>query len=271
MKVKKAHLITTLIVAILFSIVKFSQDRCFAPLMPTKEGYLVNYIIDGDTIELSNGERVRYIGIDTPEIRQKQGSKWIYNPMPYAEESKASNKKLVEGKSVRLEFDVEKKDRYNRWLAYVYIGDKMVNLELVKQGYAMIYTRPPNVKYVDEFVKAQKDARENKRGLWGDLASQNSKITTNEAKENIGKMKIIEAKVVDTYLTEKVLILKFRDNFKAVIFKNNFSLFPKEALRSPERYFKGKTIRVYGIIKEYKTSPEIILNDPSQMEIVEGK
>ena len=76
-------------------------------------------------------------------------------------------KSLVGGKSVRIEFDVEKRDRYGRLLAYVYLPDgRMLNAELVKEGYAQVYTFPSNVRYVNLFLKLQRQARENNRGLW---------------------------------------------------------------------------------------------------------
>ncbi|MDP2981115.1 MAG: thermonuclease family protein, partial [Candidatus Omnitrophota bacterium] len=224
------------------------------------------HVVDGDTVELSNGDRVRYIGIDTPEIREKENSNWVYKPMPYAEEAKEFNKILVEGKSVRLEYDVQKKDNYNRDLAYVYIDDKMVNMEMVKQGFAMIHTYPPNVRYTQRFIEAQKDARDNKRGLWAGL--EENKISTSQAKNNIGMVRMIESEVVDTHLTGKLLILKFKDNFKAVIYRNNISPKLKDMARSPNKYFKGKTVKVYGIIKKYKGYPEIVLHDMSQLEIL---
>lgn len=228
--------------------------------------YTVTRVSDGDTIELSGGEIVRYIGIDTPEVREKDGSGWIYNPMPFAEEAKELNRKLVEEKSVRLEFDVQKKDKYKRLLAYVYIEDKMVNLEMVRQGLAMIYTYPPNVKYSQRFLDAQREARDNKRGLW--LSLEEKKISTSEAKDNIGKIRMLEARVTDTHLTEKLLILKFKDSFKVVIYKDNIPSEFKDMARSPDKYFKGKIVRVYGIIKNYKAHPEMMLHDFSQLEIL---
>ena len=228
--------------------------------------YTVSKVVDGDTIELSNRETVRYIGIDTPEIREKKNSEWVYNPRPYAEEARAFNQKLVEGKPVRLEFDVQKMDKYKRLLAYVYIGDKMVNIEMAREGLAMIYTYPPNVKYSQRFLDAQKEARDNKKGLWAGL--EENKILTSEAKNNIGRVRMIEAEVIDTHLTEKLLILKFKNNFKVVMYKNNIPPGLKGMVRSPNEYFKGKTVKVYGIIKEYKGYPEIVLHDMSQLEVV---
>ena len=227
--------------------------------------YTVSRVVDGDTIELSNRERVRYIGIDVPEIRERNGSGWAYNPRPYGEEAKKFNEKLVEGKSVRLEFDVQKRDKYKRLLAYVYRGEKMVNIEMVREGFAMIYAYPPNLKYSQRFLDAQREARDNKRGLWVDL--EENKISTSQAKKNIGRVRMIESEVIDTHLTEKLLILKFRDNFKVVVYKNNIPPWSKNMIRSPNAYFKGKKVKVYGLIKEYKGHPEIMLHDMSQLEI----
>jgi micrococcal nuclease len=122
----------------------------------------VDSVLDGDTFRLENGEKVRLIGIDAPETHHPR------KPVEYfGKEASAFAKKMLEGKLVRLELDVQERDQYGRLLAYVYLKDStFVNAELVKQGYAQVATYPPNVKYVELFVKLQKEARENKRGLW---------------------------------------------------------------------------------------------------------
>ncbi|MEW6101027.1 MAG: thermonuclease family protein [Candidatus Omnitrophota bacterium] len=142
---------------------------------PDYADILVTRVIDGDTLELENGERVRLIGIDTPEIhesgklrrdaeRSRQDAIAIKQMGNRAYEF---TKKLAEGKRVSLEFDVEKHDRYKRLLAYVYLKDGVfLNAEIVKEGYASLMTFPPNVKYADLFLKLYRQARENKRGLW---------------------------------------------------------------------------------------------------------
>lgn len=77
-------------------------------------------------------------------------------------------RKLVEGKTVRREFDVGRRDRYRRLLAYVYLEDgTFVNAWLVREGFAQVMAIPPNVKYQDLFLKLQREAREENRGLWG--------------------------------------------------------------------------------------------------------
>jgi len=132
----------------------------FAESPPRKHQKLhfVTRVIDGDTIVLWNGDRVRYIGIDTPET---------WNKVEYfGPEATEANRKLVEGKEVRLEFDVQLSDHYGRLLAYVFVDGTFVNAWLVENGYAVVSTHPPNVKYHDLFLEKQKEARENKRGFW---------------------------------------------------------------------------------------------------------
>ncbi|MBC7217855.1 MAG: thermonuclease family protein [Candidatus Caldatribacterium sp.] len=124
--------------------------------------YIVARVIDGDTIELANGEKVRYIGINTPELHHPQkGVEY------FAREAYEANRRMVEGKRVRLEFDVQRRDRYGRLLAYVYVDDIMVNEWLVANGYAQVATYPPNVRYAERFLKLEEEARRLGIGLWG--------------------------------------------------------------------------------------------------------
>ncbi len=136
---------------------------------------LVTRAVDGDTLKLENGERVRLIGIDTPEMHEsskldrdaQRSGQDVAVIKQLGRQSYEFTKKLVEGKRVRLEFDVERFDKYKRILAYVYLSDgTFVNAEIVKQGYASLMTYPPNVKYADLFQKLYREARENRRGLW---------------------------------------------------------------------------------------------------------
>ncbi len=123
-------------------------------------------VVDGDTIWVElNGERekIRYIGIDAPETNHP--TKGVQE---YGAEAKAANRSLVGGKTVRLEFDVERRDKYGRLLAYVYLEDgTFVNAWLVEHGFAQIMTVPPNVKHQDLFLNLQRESRTARRGLWG--------------------------------------------------------------------------------------------------------
>jgi micrococcal nuclease len=132
----------------------------------------VRRVIDGDTLELADGRLVRYIGIDTPEVRRLDGDEWVLDPEPFSREAAEANRKLVEGRGVRLEFDVERHDRFGRLLAYVYVTDggdeRMVNAELLREGVARLLTIPPNVKYAERFQAAIVEAQQRQRGLWAD-------------------------------------------------------------------------------------------------------
>lgn len=138
---------------------------------------LVERAVDGDTLQLESGEKVRLIGIDTPEMhesaklyRDSQRTKQDISAIQkLGQRSYEFTKQLVEGKRVSLEFDVERYDKYKRLLAYVYLkdGGTFVNAEIVKAGYASLMTYPPNIKYADLFKELYRAARENKRGLWG--------------------------------------------------------------------------------------------------------
>ena len=128
------------------------------PVPPTpSDGQQVNiaHVVDGDSIELADGRRVRYLGINTPEHGQ-----------PFFEEATAANRRLTEGQTAWMVLDTQQTDRYGRILAYLWVGDRFINLELVGQGYANAYTAPPNVRYSEEILAAEKKARKAQVGLW---------------------------------------------------------------------------------------------------------
>lgn len=118
-------------------------------------------VIDGDTIELADKTRVRYIGINTPELATgKQPAQC------YATEAAHINQQLVEGQEVYLGKDLSDHDKYGRLLRYVYIDSVFINDFMLRQGYARLETIPPDVKYAQTLLEAEKEARNNKRGLW---------------------------------------------------------------------------------------------------------
>jgi len=148
----------------------------FATSLNAQDWVRVKKVSDGDTLLLTSGDRVRLIGIDTPETKPNQRAKKqvktegrdLKTIISMGEEAKRFVESLVRPEDkVRVEFDVEKKDHYGRLLGYVYLSDgKMLNEEILRAGYASLLTVPPNVKYQKRFLKAYREARENKRGLW---------------------------------------------------------------------------------------------------------
>jgi endonuclease YncB( thermonuclease family) len=115
----------------------------------------VQKVYDGDTVLLSDGRKVRYLGINTPEWQE-----------PFYLKAKRLNESLVMGKDVRLEFDEERVDKYSRLLAYLYVGDQMVNAKLIGDGLAHAFFIPPNRNHNALLLKLQADARERKLGIW---------------------------------------------------------------------------------------------------------
>lgn len=125
------------------------------PVNNSKSASVARYVFDGDTVELGNGERVRLLGMNTPERGQ-----------PYANVATDALRELVAGAEVRLEKDITDRDIYGRLLRYVWVGDILLNLEMVKRGYANSYTVPPDVKHQEEILQAERGARESRLGLW---------------------------------------------------------------------------------------------------------
>ncbi len=212
---------------------------------------------------------MRYIGIDTPEAHRKERGEWIYVPQPFAEEAKELNERLVAGKKVRLEYDVEKKDRYDRLLCYVFVDETFVNARLLEEGLAFLYTSPPNIKYVDRFVALQRKAREEEKGIWKIYAR--GEIAAEEARNHIGELAEVAGRVVKTRKKEKLVILYFgrakKGDFKVAIFRKDWKYFLARNIK-PETYYTGKKVKIYGKIKDY-FGPEIVVRHPIQIEIIE--
>ena len=116
-------------------------------------------MIDSDTIVVAGGRRVRYIGVDTPEVGD--------DPEHYGPEAAIFNDQLVERRKVYLEKDVSEKDRFGRLLRFVYAGGILVNAELVREGYARAKVYPPETPHAQCFAALEQEAREGMRGIWG--------------------------------------------------------------------------------------------------------
>lgn len=129
--------------------------------------FAVARVIDGDTIEIAGGKRVRYIGMDTPETVDPKKPVQCFGPQASEE-----NKKLVAGQTVRLERDTTDRDQFGRLLRYVFVGDNFINLDLVQQGFARVATFAPDTRYQSQFTAAQQSAQKADLGLWS-ACSQN--------------------------------------------------------------------------------------------------
>lgn len=177
------RIVSALLIALCGTVLSASAE--FIPLLPTKRPILA-YVVDGDTIAIRIDrriEKVRLIGVNTPEslrnkqsaIQAKRSNRDIKTILEMGRRAKNSLKDLLpKGSEVRLEYDVQKRDKYGRLLAYVYRTDNtMINEEIVLRGYAQIRTIPPNVKYADRFSRALAKSQKAKRGLWASGGFQN--------------------------------------------------------------------------------------------------
>jgi micrococcal nuclease len=222
-------------------------------------------VIDGDTISLENGEIVRLIGIDAPELSQ-----------PGGEMSRQYLAQLILGKKITLDKGYEDRDKYNRLLRFVYIGRLCVNEEMIRQGYAEARYLSPDDPIRGYFIQLEIEAEIAGAGLWSDNIFQPRSqlnwddvpvINWSDAHKYYGRCVIVEGTIIGTYNSGIVCFLNFHKNydyFTAVIFASDFPEFTVP----PEFFYSGKRVHIIGIILEYKGSPEIIVKTPDQIRVL---
>ena len=138
--------------------------------------YTVKWVNDGDTIVLTNGWRVRYIAINAPEIDHEN-----QKAQPYGYKARSFNKKLVLSQKIGLEFDEERRDRYGRLLAYIFLEDgSFLNSRLLENGLAYYLHRRPNVKYDKRLMKTQQEAMKFRKGLWHNWKEEQGRYIGNQ-------------------------------------------------------------------------------------------
>lgn len=241
---------------------------------------LVTKILDGDTIIVEGGFTIRLLGIDADE-----------KGYPCYQEAKKRLEQLILNKEVELEKDTEDKDQYGRYLRYIILNGKNINIQLVKEGLAISRFSSNNKKYKDEIISAEKYAIENKIGCKWSKKKENynrtqiqktelkfTRLTQSlgfkiidacKAKNYYGQKLIVEGEIVDTYRSKtNTVFLNFKKPypnqcFSAVL----FSSYQYKFVQNPEFYYLNKTVRIFGEIKNYKGKPQIILKSPTQIEI----
>ena len=168
-------------VVLLLAIAARVWDQAQQPLPPPDalpEGeYQVERVVDGDTLLLANGARVRLQGVDTREVFERGGTgKRLDPPEPWGPEASEFTKKFIGDDRVRLQFDKERQDKFKRYLAYVWVGDKMLNEELLRTGLA---EHTPWYNYAkskkDRFDDAEQEAKRQRRGIWSEEDSSDKK------------------------------------------------------------------------------------------------
>jgi len=251
-------------------------------LLAAAQGAKVVLVYDGDTFLTSDSQAVRLLGVDAPESYQQGGD--IARDML---------EKLALGRTLRLEPDRRDKDDFGRLLRYAFVGDTCINLELARRGYATVRLYEDSLRLRDTLERVEETAARIGKGLWAfnvftpptvkllkeRIAAESTRadsgdgwikvITFDEAGKYLNRLVTVTGKVVGTYRSDKVLLLNFhqdyRSYFKVAVFATDLGKFPPV----PEDYYKMRTVRVTGVVKEYKGAPEIIVKDPGQIEVVE--
>ena len=236
---------------------QLQDDARIVAVEPGVTYYEVEKVYDGDTILLKNGQKVRFLGVNTPEVAGRHK-----NAEQGGEEAKAWLQQRLQHKKVRLEFDVEKKDKYQRTLAHVFTEDKQhVNLELVQQGLASVNIYPPNLKYVEKLLVAQQAAEEAGLGVWGNpvYASQGFETVS---KENYQGWRRITGRIQALKKTAKYSYLQFSGQVSLRIRNQSLGLFP------PLGDYVGKEIEVRGWINKSKDRFTLLVRHPGELKIL---
>lgn len=231
------------------------------------ETVYIERVIDGDTVKTAAGDSIRLLGVDTPEID------WENNESEfYAEAAREFTTENLLGENVFLEYDREKEDHYGRILAYLIHDGENFNQKLLENGYASLMIVEPNDYYEAEFKQAVKKARTSRLGIWSqvlELERDLRVISYQEAGSFIGQRVIVEGKIVNTAATESINYLNFSDDYQdtlsLVIFNHNLNQFDYH----PADYILNKKIKVLGEIELYQGSPQIIINNPNDILIIE--
>jgi endonuclease YncB( thermonuclease family) len=239
---------------------KHFSDRSHpqAKILEIKPGYgfyTVIKVFDGDTVVLSNGRKVRLLGINTPEVRHRdkvadaggdEAKQWLKN-------------KLLNNK-VRLVTDAEKTDKYGRTLAHLFTEKKEhINLELVKAGLAEVSIYPPNLLYVDELLKAQDLAEQHQLGLWQREEYAVKPASSLIQSEHTGWTRVVD-KVTHIREARKFVYLEFSSQFEVRIKRQWLSLFPDI------NEYPGKSIEARGWLNKNRDGFSMLIRHPSALK-----
>ncbi len=221
----------------------------------TQGFYHVKTVYDGDTVVLDDGQKIRLLGINTPEV-QHRGNQADAG----GEEAKNWLIAKLKDAKVRLETDVEKNDSYGRTLGHLFTeNNEHINVLLVAAGLAEASIWPPNLKYANELVTAEQQAESAKLGIW--QRPEYAPIPVEQLTEegHHGWTRVV-GKVIEVHPTKKFIYLKFSDRFDARIEKESQSLFPDV------NSYQGKTIEVRGWLNKRGDKFSMLIRHPSAIK-----
>lgn len=218
--------------------------------------YLVKHVFDGDTILLENGRKIRLLGINTPEVAGRNK-----HEEPGGEEAKRWLAQRLGGQKIRLETDVEKKDKYDRLLAHVFTeSGRHLNLELVENGLATVNIYPPNLRYTKALLQAEERAEQAGIGLWSNpyYARHPFKALPNRKgwQRVVGTIKRIKRTRKNNYLI-------FSDGFSIKIAKQDQQYF------SDLTSYQGKHVEVRGWLRKSRNGHTVRVRHPGHIKFIE--
>lgn len=224
---------------------------------PGNAFFQVKKIFDGDTILLTNGTKIRLLGINTPEVEIRNKS-----AQPFGDEAKQWLEKALLDQKVYLIMDVEKKDKYGRTLAHVFTQTRRhINLELVEKGLATVNIHPPSLKYTDELLLAQDQAESKKIGLWQHEQYQSKSTLSLEGKRLKGWQRLF-GEIVGVRESRKYVYLEFSKLLDARIARKHLSYFPDIST------YLHKTIEVRGWLSRRKKHFSMLIRHPSAIKVM---
>lgn len=247
--------IQRLLRAALFAVTVFVPGAASAML---SGDYLVREVIDGDTIALDNGETIRYVGLDTPEMNE-----------PYYLEAKVRNSTLVQGRIVSVVVcGAEPRDKYGRVLAWVSSAGESVNATLIKEGYARVLTIPPcGLAKAKEYKALEDAARARKLGIWGVSAQKRlaRDIFDYEAHMHVGQNVRVRGTVRSIMPWGRTWFLEFRspNGFRAVILPKAMDEIEMRGINILD--YRDKEVEITGVVVDNGGVPEILVDSPSRI------
>lgn len=215
---------------------------------------IVDYVYDGDTVQLAGGNKVRLSGINTPEVQtsRKDGE-------PGGVDAKHWLSDRIQGKKVRLEVDNERKDRYHRYLAHLFTEKgNHINLELVAKGLATVNIHPPNLKYTESLLNAQKQAERQRLGIWG-MREYAPVIVDEQMMRNRRGWQRLLGTPVAIRPGRKYDRLIFNQNFDVRIPKNNLVFFPDL------KTYVGRALELRGWVSRRSSKYSMLIRHPSSL------
>ncbi|HYE35221.1 thermonuclease family protein [Methylocaldum sp.] len=217
--------------------------------------HVVKRVFDGDTVLLNNGEKVRLLGINTPEVDspRKIGE-------PGGEEAKLWLQQRLSGRTVRLEQDGELRDKYQRLLAHVFTASgQHINLALVEAGLAFVDIHPPNLKYTQALTQAENRAEQARRGIWGMTDYRPKPVEALIARPMLRGWQRLTGVPSAIIASKRYLRLKFSDRFEVHIERENLNLFP------PLENYLHRNIEVRGWLSRRRGDYSIFVRHPSAL------